>query len=175
MVAAVTPPPKKPRRQQHYFNRNAKYLPELMIGSKVSVLQENDTWQTVTVVDKCTEPRSYTVKMHSDGKLFRRNRRHLQEILSPLRRVTFNIPAQRTSRDEPTSPSQQSNNPTEIDKTNTITQHSHPIQQQTQPDKIQEQPPTPTNRPGRTRNPPAKYKDFIIYIKRKKKKRTSFI
>ena len=153
----------KSRKQQQYFNRNAKDLPELMIGGKVSVLQENDTWQTATVVDKCIEPRSYIVKMHSDGKLFRRNRRHLQEIFSPLRRVTFNLPAQRTSRDEPTSPSQQSNDSTEIDNTNTIIQHSQPIQQQTQPDKIQEQPPTPTNRPVRTRNPPAKYKDFIIY------------
>ena len=92
-------------RKQQYFNRNAKDLPELMIGSKASVLQENDTWQTVTVVDKCTEARSYIVKMHSDRKLFRRNRRHLQEIFNPLRRVTFNLPAQRTSRDEPTSPS----------------------------------------------------------------------
>ena len=153
----------KSRKQQQYFNRNAKDLPELMIGSKESVFQENDTWQRATVVDKCTEPRSYIVKMHSDGKLFRRNRRHLQEICSPLRRVTFNLPAQRTSRDEPTSPSQQSNDPTEIDNTNTITQHSHPIQQQTQPDKIQEQPPTPTNQPLRTRNPLAKYRDFIIY------------
>ena len=143
----------KSRKQQQYLNRNAKDLPELMIGSKVSVLQENDTWQKAMVVDKCTEPRSYIVKMHSDGKLFRRNTRHLQEIFSPLRRVTFNLPAQRTSRDGPTSPSQQSNDPTEIDNTNTITQHSQPIQQQTQPDKIQEQQPTPTNRPVRTRNP----------------------
>ena len=95
----------KSRKQQQLFNRNAKDLPELMIGSKVSVLQENDTWQTATMVDKCTEPRSYIVKMHSDGKLFRHNRRYLQEIFSPLRRVTFNLPAQRTSRDEPTSPS----------------------------------------------------------------------
>ena len=106
-------------QQQQYFNRNAKDLLELMIGSKVSVLQENDTWQTATVVDKSTEPRSYIVKMHSDGKLFRRNRRHLQEIFSPLRRVTFNTPAQRTSWDEPTS--QQSNDPTEMDNTNTPT------------------------------------------------------
>ena len=83
----------KSRKQQQYFNRNPKDLPELMIGSKVSVLQENDTWQTATVVDKCTEPRSYIVKMHSDGKLFSRNRRHLQEIFSPLRRVTLNLPA----------------------------------------------------------------------------------
>ena len=30
----------KSRKQQQYFNRNAKDLPELMIGSKVSVLQE---------------------------------------------------------------------------------------------------------------------------------------
>ena len=52
----------KSRKQQQYFNRNAKDLPELMVGSKVSVLQENDTWQTATVVDKCTEPRSYIVK-----------------------------------------------------------------------------------------------------------------
>ena len=101
----------KSRKQQQYFNRNAKDLPELMIGSKVSVLQENDTWQTATVVDKCTKLRSYIVKMHSDGKLFRRIRRHLQEVFSPLRRVTLNLPAQRTSRDEPTSPSQQSNDP----------------------------------------------------------------
>ena len=33
----------KSKKQQQYFNRNAKDLPELMIGSKVSVLQENDT------------------------------------------------------------------------------------------------------------------------------------
>lgn len=64
------------RKQQQYFNRNAKDLPELIRGSKVSVLQENDTWQPATVVEKGTEPRSYIIKMHSDGKLFRRNRRH---------------------------------------------------------------------------------------------------
>ena len=66
----------KSRKQQQYFNRNAKDLPELMIGSKVSVFQENDPWQTATVVDKSTEPHSYIVKMHSDGKLFRCNRRY---------------------------------------------------------------------------------------------------
>ena len=144
----------KSRKQQQYFNRKAKHLPELMIGNKVSVLQENDTWQTAMVVDICTEPRSHIIKMHSNEKLFRHKRRLLQEIFNPLRRLTLNLPAQRTSRDEPTSPSQQSIDPTEIDITNTITQHSQPMQQQTQPNKMKEQPPIPTNQPIRTRTPP---------------------
>ena len=71
------------KKQQQYYNRNAKDLPELTIGSKVLALQENDPWLPVTVIDKCTEPRSYIVEMQNDGKLLRRNRWHPREIYIP--------------------------------------------------------------------------------------------
>ena len=73
------------KKQQQYYNRNTKDLPELTVGSKVLVLQENDTQLPATVINKCTEPRNYIVEMLDDGKLLRRNRRHLREIYRPQR------------------------------------------------------------------------------------------
>lgn len=94
-----------------------------MIGSKVSVLQENDTWQPATVVKKCTEPCIYIIKMYSNGKLLRRNRRHFQEIFKPPKRVTFNLPAQGIKQDKPASLFQQSCDFTEINNINMTMQH----------------------------------------------------
>ena len=51
------------KKQQQYYNMNAKDLP---IDNKVLVLQENDTWLPVTVIDKCTEPRSHIIEMQND-------------------------------------------------------------------------------------------------------------
>ena len=79
---------KNSKKQQQYYNRNAKDLHELIIGSKVSILQENDTWLPATVNDKCTELRSYIVKMQDDGKLLRRNRRHAPHIIHQLKGLT---------------------------------------------------------------------------------------
>ena len=64
----------------------------MIIGSKVSVLQENETWQSPTVINKCTELHSYIVKLYSNRKLIRCNRKHLQELYWLQRQITFNIP-----------------------------------------------------------------------------------
>ena len=109
------------RKQQQYYNRNSKDLPELTICSKVSVLQEKDTWQPATVIDKSTEPRSYIIIKHSGGKLLRRNRRHLWELHKPQRWVTFNLPSQRIRWDDQIPPSQQLTDHTEIVNTPPIT------------------------------------------------------
>lgn len=42
------------KKQQQYYSGNTKDLLELVIGSQLSVLQENNPWQPATVVDKCT-------------------------------------------------------------------------------------------------------------------------
>ena len=93
------------KNQQQYYNKNTKDLPELIIGSKVSILQENDTWLPATVIDKCTEPRSYNVKTQNDEKSLRHNRRHLRGVYRPQRWPTYNIPTQGIN----TSQSQQTN------------------------------------------------------------------
>ena len=142
------------KKQQQYYNRNAKDLPELTIGSKVLVLQENDAWLPATVIDKCAEPSNYIV----DGKLLRWDRWHLREIYRPQRCPIYDIQNQGIN----TSQSQQTNTD-HTEKVNTTlitTQQVNTTQIQTR--QVDERTSTLSERPTRTRKVPWKFKDFIF-------------
>ena len=68
--------PKYSDNQRHYYNRSAKELPDIPVGSTVRILKDN-SWPTkAKVAAKAQSPRSYFVKTE-EGNTLRRNRRNL--------------------------------------------------------------------------------------------------
>ncbi|ROL51227.1 Tripartite motif-containing protein 29 [Anabarilius grahami] len=65
------------KKQKQYYDRMAKYLPDLQPGEGIR-MQKGDSWKPAVVLEKHEQPRSFVVKT-PDGKLFRRNRRHLRK------------------------------------------------------------------------------------------------
>lgn len=65
------------KKQKQYYDRMAKYLPDLQPGEGIR-MRKGDSWKPAVVLDKHEQPRSFIVKT-PDGKLFRRNRRHLRK------------------------------------------------------------------------------------------------
>lgn len=65
------------KKQKQYYDRMAKYLPDLQPGEGIRI-QKGDSWKPAVVLGKHEQPRSLIVKT-PDGKLFRRNRRHLRK------------------------------------------------------------------------------------------------
>lgn len=69
---------------EHYDStaRNVD-LPPLFAGQHVRILnKERKRWCTGTIVEKCSEPRSYVVETPNGNRL-RRNRNHLREMMIP--------------------------------------------------------------------------------------------
>ncbi|KAA0714109.1 Retrovirus-related Pol polyprotein from transposon opus [Triplophysa tibetana] len=62
-------------KQKMYYDKNTKQLPEISPGDKVRV-QQGQIWNPATVLRKHDLPRSYVLRT-SDGKIYRRNRKHL--------------------------------------------------------------------------------------------------
>jgi transposase InsO family protein len=67
-------------KQKQYFDQHAKDLPPLQPGQAVRI-QDHVTgkWTPAKVINKCPEPRSYTVKTDG-GAILRRNRKHIQYV-----------------------------------------------------------------------------------------------
>ena len=72
--------------QTRYFNRNVKKLPSLVEGDVVRIKPQastgKKTW-TKAQVEEQVDVRSYAVRTE-DGRLFRRNRRHLRQSKEPF-------------------------------------------------------------------------------------------
>ncbi|XP_056109383.1 uncharacterized protein K02A2.6-like [Rhinichthys klamathensis goyatoka] len=62
-------------KQKFYYDKNTKLLPEISPGDKVRV-QQGQIWNPATVLKKHDSPRSY-VLCTPDGRIYRRNRKHL--------------------------------------------------------------------------------------------------
>lgn len=62
-------------KQKLYYDRGTRDLPALEEGEKVRLRTEKH-WQPAVVVKKHEKPRSYLVQTQ-DGKVYRRNRKHL--------------------------------------------------------------------------------------------------
>ena len=78
-----TPYEKKEAQKEYYDQRATKYeLLILMPGQQVHIRQEDMTWDTGTVIQKCEEPRSYIIEKDTGIKV-RRNRSHLREKTVP--------------------------------------------------------------------------------------------
>lgn len=71
---------KRDMKQAYDKRHGVRPLPELQPGSRVRIkLDEEKTWsEPHTVVSRSSEPRSYIVR-NDEGRLYRRNRKHLQE------------------------------------------------------------------------------------------------
>ncbi|KAJ8336302.1 hypothetical protein SKAU_G00396450 [Synaphobranchus kaupii] len=67
----------KQAKQKSYYDRQAKHLPELHAGENVR-MQSGDTWKPAVVLQELGQQRSYVVRT-PEGRMFRRNRRHLRE------------------------------------------------------------------------------------------------
>ena len=92
------------KKQTYYYNRDAEELSKLEHGVVVLIKPDRDSkrWAEATV-DKEVDIRSYQVRTE-DGRIYRRNRRHLRLTKQPFFRA---IP--------PESPSQQDQSVTEAD------------------------------------------------------------
>lgn len=66
------------QRQQSYFNRSARPLPHLPIGTPIRFQQEDGSWKPATVTRPADTDRSYHITTNR-GQTYRRNRRHLRE------------------------------------------------------------------------------------------------
>ena len=74
---------KKKERQTYYYNRGTQELPPLHKGDAVFMLPSNQArkWKKAQVEDQ-VDVRSYAVRTE-DGRVFRRNRRHLKKCYQP--------------------------------------------------------------------------------------------
>lgn len=67
----------KQAKQKSYYDRHATHLPELHAGENVR-MQSGSTWKPAVVLREHEQHRSYVVRT-PEGRMFRRNRRHLRE------------------------------------------------------------------------------------------------
>ena len=95
-------------KQKYYYDRRngVKELPELLPGMNVRIEQPGCTgkekWSEPAMVQRQCAPRSYEVET-SDGRTFRRNRRHLISTHQPMRH-THKVPFNQTAQGEPNAP-----------------------------------------------------------------------
>ena len=75
---------KRKVEQKNYYDRSARTKKPLQIGDQVRVYRDK-YWQKAIVIDRDEAQRSYHVET-SDGSVYRRNRRHLIEIPSPVKK-----------------------------------------------------------------------------------------
>ncbi|XP_024119581.1 uncharacterized protein K02A2.6 [Oryzias melastigma] len=67
---------RRQEKQKLYFDRQTKTLPDLHAGEKIR-MQRGATWQPAEVLHRHKQPRSFVVRT-PDGRLYRRNRKHLR-------------------------------------------------------------------------------------------------
>ena len=72
---------KKQGTQRHYYNQGARELKPLAEGEEVHIQTKSGNWKPATVLGQCRTLRSYTVRT-TDGRKYRRNRRHLLKTRS---------------------------------------------------------------------------------------------
>ncbi|CAK1554172.1 unnamed protein product [Leptosia nina] len=65
-----------------YYDRNCKSLPALNVGDPVIICDNNNSRCRGTVIGRANTPRSYIIE-NKFGSRYRRNRRHLQQIVKP--------------------------------------------------------------------------------------------
>ncbi|XP_035799241.2 uncharacterized protein K02A2.6-like [Amphiprion ocellaris] len=63
-------------KQKLYFDRQTRTLPDLQAGDNARI-QRGETWQPAVVLHKHQQPRSFVVRT-PDGRIYRRNRKHLR-------------------------------------------------------------------------------------------------
>ena len=85
---------KRKEKQTHHYNQHAKELPGLLKGETVRVAPQpgnrSQKWFKAVVQDQ-TDVRSYNVRTE-DGRMFRRNRKHLRSSKEPFYPLERNEP-----------------------------------------------------------------------------------
>ena len=85
---------KRKEKQTHHYNQHAKELPGLLKGETVRVAPQpgnrSQKWFKAVVQDQ-TDVRSYNVRTE-DGRMFRRNRKHLRSSKEPFYPLKRNEP-----------------------------------------------------------------------------------
>uniref|UniRef100_A0A8C6NRG0 Gypsy retrotransposon integrase-like protein 1 n=1 Tax=Nothobranchius furzeri TaxID=105023 RepID=A0A8C6NRG0_NOTFU len=79
---------KRQEKQKIYFDRRTRTMPDLYDGEKIR-MQRGETWQPAVVLHKHQQPRSFVVRT-SDGREYRRNRKHLlktEETVVPITNI----------------------------------------------------------------------------------------
>ena len=119
----------KRRKQARYYNRGSKQLPELQPGDVVRIRPDpnstHKTWRKGVCHEKVA-PRSYEVM--SDGKMYRRNRRHLAASTEKVEEEAT-LPHETTELPRSPCPypsSTQDNPPPEV-STNSVIQPNQPV------------------------------------------------
>ena len=106
---------KRQEKQKEDFDRKGVHpLPPLIVGQKVTTLDyRTGRWTPATVVEKCPEPRSYRIQT-PNGSVFRRNRRHMRSLMTPMIHVRFEdeVPSHEGAR----TPSSQQNHRRDDDR-----------------------------------------------------------
>lgn len=73
---------KRKEIQTKFYNRNTKELPQLQPGDKVHVQTDNKSKWYKAKVQEQVDIRSYNIRTE-DGRVYRRNRRHLRKSVQP--------------------------------------------------------------------------------------------
>ena len=79
----------KQTTQKKYYDRTAKNLPPLNPNDTVRY-QGKQTWEPAVILDRHSAPRSYNIKT-AEGRVLRRNRRHLRKTSERPPNVTTTI------------------------------------------------------------------------------------
>ncbi|KAK3087333.1 hypothetical protein FSP39_004790 [Pinctada imbricata] len=91
----------KQRRTKQQYDKNARPLTELKPGDVVNIQTQEEPWKKGVVLDKRSEPRSYTVE--SEGVKYRRNRRDLRQVPELCERDDNHVDDEIQHRNEPSS------------------------------------------------------------------------
>lgn len=62
-------------KQKAYIDKQTRLLPHVHIGERVRV-QQGDVWKPAVIIKRHEQPRSFIIQT-TDGKTYRRNRKHL--------------------------------------------------------------------------------------------------
>ena len=148
------------RKQKFYYDKTAQTLQPIKTDQAIRVWTP-DGWKPAEYIGQHQLPNSHTVKAGTQGRLYRRNRKHLMitgeqpHVIQPPEPYFPTIPRNQN----PSQPPQQPYNPTTVKPIPTQTQ-SHTPTITTTP-KPTPPPQIPINRPIRQKRDPVWLKDYV--------------
>ena len=158
---------KRKEKQTHHYNQHAKELPGLLKGETVRLAPQpgnrSQKWFKAVVQDQ-TDVRSYNVRTE-DGRMFRRNRKHLRSSKEPFYPLERNEPEISPSPQPQiaTSASSQDSCATEFHLQEPSTETVQP-DESSKPEVVVSDKPQPgqhrITRAGRVSKPPSYLKDY---------------
>ena len=150
-------------RQEYYYNKNAKEMEQLHIGDNVRMWDHKKSiWIPAVVKRICDQLRSYIVQT-SEGKYFRRNRKHLRLSVEPEKRFV-EMHYEFGEGEEENKVDDQEHEQGDMDRDmQELEQHEQDEIIEIHDNEGDEQEPQIDRRPERKKNLPKKL-DYIMYI-----------